>query len=110
MTEILNLFNPEIVFSLIFFLGFIGLGWWFYNQLWPWFVQHRRQALEMSHQIEIKRLEADERQDRRWSDALANSYANYNLLREEIISLRAELQSFLEAISKLLERVVGDGE
>ncbi len=37
MTELLGMFKPEIVFSLAFFIGFVGFGIFFNNSFWPWF-------------------------------------------------------------------------
>lgn len=43
---ILEQFRAEIVFTLSFFLAFLGVGYWLHTQFWPWYVEYQRLRLE----------------------------------------------------------------
>jgi len=106
VSEIVGLFNPEIIFSLMFYLAFLGVGWWAYKEFWPWLVEYKRREQELEHKIELTRLELDERQDKRWSDAMTITATHYSQVREEIVLFRSELQTFLDGFKSILDGVV----
>jgi hypothetical protein len=54
---ILSLFKPDIVFSLSFFVAFIGFGIFFSKQFWPWFQSYVDKRLEYDYMISAQRWE-----------------------------------------------------
>lgn len=53
----LEFFRPDFVFSLAFFIGFIGFGLFFSRQVWPWFQKYIDKKLEYDYQISRQRWE-----------------------------------------------------
>lgn len=86
MVELLNVLKPEFVFSMSFFIGFIGLGWFINNSLWPWLKDYlsRGQDLELARQ---------QRNDK---------------MMEVMGDLKQELGSFRETHSIVLSYIIAD--
>ena len=53
----LDIFKPDFVFSLAFFIGFIGFGVFFSRQFWPWLKSYLDKKLEYDYQIAHQRWE-----------------------------------------------------
>lgn len=54
---LLEIFKPDFVFSLAFFIGFIGFGVFFSRQVWPWLRDYMNKKLEYDYQIARQRWE-----------------------------------------------------
>lgn len=57
ITKLLDIFKPDFVFSLTFFIAFIGFGLFFNNQFWPWLKGYLDKKLEYDYQISHQRWE-----------------------------------------------------
>jgi hypothetical protein len=57
ITAIANIFRPDFVFSMTFFIAFIGFGLFFNSQFWPWFKEYLNRKLEYDYQISAQRWE-----------------------------------------------------
>ena len=57
LKTVLEVFQPDFVFSLCFFVGFIGFGLFFSRQVWPWAQKYLDKKLEYDYQINRQRWE-----------------------------------------------------
>ncbi len=56
-TLLIEAFKPDFVFSLTFFVAFLGFGLFFSRQVWPWWKDHLDKKLEYEYQISRQRWE-----------------------------------------------------
>jgi hypothetical protein len=82
---LLEHFKPDFVFSLAFFIGFIGFGLFFSRQVWPWFQAHLDKRLEYDYMISAQRWEV------------------MKALSDDIGHLKEEFQAFVENERKILD-------
>lgn len=66
-------FNPENLFSWLFFCSVVGAGWWFARHFWPWWA-----SMKIKEQNSIDRL------------------------ADEIVELKGEITKLLEAFQELV--------
>ena len=83
---VLALFKPDFVFSLTFLVGFLGFGLFFKRDLFPWVTGYMD-----------KRLEADEKTQKRWDDVIG-----------VIVDLRQELGAFRETHAIIMAYIISD--
>lgn len=86
MIELVSLFRPEFVFSLAFFIGFIGFGFFFNNNFWPWLKTY----LDKTQEIDAARQ------------------ARYDKMLEVISEFKHELGAFRETHSIVLAYIISD--
>ncbi len=53
----LEVFRPDFVFSITFFIAFIGFGVFFSRQFWPWIQKYLDKKIEYDYQISTQRWE-----------------------------------------------------
>lgn len=88
LDTVLALFKPDLVFSLSFLVGFLGFGIFVNNSLFPWLKSYTD-----------KRLEAEERRQKRWDDVIG-----------VIVDLRQELGAFRETHAIVMAYIIADLE
>jgi hypothetical protein len=86
MIELVKFFQPEIVFSLTFFIGFIGFGLFFNNSVWPWFKGYMDKAQDMD----------------------AARQARYDKMLDVIAEFKTELGAFRETHNIILAYIIAD--
>ena len=86
MTELLTLFRPEFVFSLAFFIGFVGVGYFVNNSLWPWLQVYLTKNQEID----------------------ASRQARYDRMLDVISEFKTELGAFRETHSIILAYLIAD--
>ena len=86
MADALAVFKPEFVFSLAFFIGFVGFGLFFNGSVWPWLQSYldKAQAIDGA------------RQDR------------YDKMLDVIGDFKTELGAFRETHSIILAYIIAD--
>ena len=86
MAEILGMYKPDIVFSLAFFIGFIGFGLFFSNSVWPWMQAYldKAQAIDGARQ------------------------ARYDRMLDVISEFKTELGAFRETHNIILAYIIAD--
>ena len=90
---ILRMFQPDFVFSLTFFIGFIGFGAFFSRQVWPWLKDYLDRRMEYEMQISKQRWEV------------------MTHLSEDLSEIKATLPLIHEAQRLLIDRLLrGRGE
>lgn len=57
INPLLAFFQPDFVFSLTFFIAFIGFGVFFSRQFWPWLKEYLNKRLEYEYMISSQRWE-----------------------------------------------------
>jgi hypothetical protein len=82
---LLEHFKPDFVFSLVFFIGFIGFGVFFSRQVWPWFQTYVDKRLEYDYMISAQRWEV------------------MKALSDDIGEMKKEFQAFVENERKILD-------
>jgi hypothetical protein len=89
MTDYMTFYNPDIVFSLAFFIGFIGFGVWWSKDLWPWLKGYLDKAQSDSTSIRLAQLD------------------NVKSLTEAVAKIGAELVSITELQRYILQKIEG---
>jgi hypothetical protein len=58
MLEVAKLFQPEVVFSLSFFIAFIGFGFFIDKSVWPWLKDYLTEAqrIDAGRQVRYDRM------------------------------------------------------
>ena len=56
-TDYLKFYTPDFVFSLAFFIGFIGFGLFFSREFWPWLRKHLDKQAENNTTVRLAQLE-----------------------------------------------------
>jgi hypothetical protein len=83
--SLLGFFKPDFVFSLSFFVAFIGFGVFFSKQFWPWFQAYVDKRQEYDYMISAQRWEV------------------MKALSDDIGEMKKEFQAFLENERKILD-------
>lgn len=86
MAEALAIFKPEFVFSLAFFIGFVGFGLFFNGSVWPWLQGY----LDKAQEIDGARQ------------------ARYDKMLDVIGDFKTELGAFRETHSIILAYIIAD--
>lgn len=86
MADIINLFKPEFVFSLAFFIGFIGFGYFVNNSVWPWLQMYLNKSQEID----------------------GNRQARYDRMLDVISEFQREIGAFRETHSIILAYLIAD--
>jgi hypothetical protein len=84
--EIIKLFQPEVVFSLTFFIAFIGFGLFINNSVWPWLKGYLDQAQTID----------------------GNRQARYDKMLDVIAEFKTELGAFRETHNVILSYIIAD--
>ena len=84
--DFLPFFKPEFVFSLSFFIGFVGFGIFFSRSVWPW-VQHYMDNAQ---------------------DIDAGRQARYDKMLDIIAEFKTELGAFRETHNVILAYIIAD--
>lgn len=86
MADALAVFKPEFVFSLAFFIGFVGFGLFFNGSVWPWLQSYldKAQALDGARQV------------------------RYDKMLDVIGDFKTELGAFRETHSIILAYIIAD--
>ena len=84
--DFLPFFKPEFVFSLSFFIGFIGFGVFFSRSVWPWFQSYMNKAQEID----------------------AGRQARYDRMLDIIAEFKTELGAFRETHNVILAYIIAD--
>lgn len=87
-TLLLEIFKPDFVFSLTFFVAFIGFGVFFSKSFWPWFKSYLDRKLECDYQISRQRWEVLE------------------ALAADIRDMRADFSAFHENQRRMLDHLL----
>lgn len=82
----LALFKPDFVFSLAFFVGFLGFGYFIDNSVWPWFKDYM-----------AARLAADDARQTR-----------YDKMLDVLGEFKEEMGAFRETHSIILAYLIAD--
>jgi hypothetical protein len=58
MAEVLSMYKPDFVFSLSFFVGFVGFGVFFSQSVWPWLQSYldKAQSIDGARQARYDRM------------------------------------------------------
>ncbi len=108
----LELFQAEVVFSVCFFLGFIGFGVWFARSGWPWLTSYWEKRQELAHILEKQRAGAESQNDANWrqtadrmaSAVEANTQALIHLAERPATEVKCPFidgQMLLDVLSKI---------
>jgi hypothetical protein len=89
MENYLSFYTPDFVFSLAFFIGFIGFGVWWSKDLWPWAKGYLDKAQSDSTSIRLAQLD------------------NVKQLTEAISKISIELTSMTELQRYILQKIEG---
>lgn len=86
MADALAVFKPEFVFSLAFFIGFVGFGLFFNGSVWPWLQGYldKAQAIDGARQ------------------------ARYDKMLDVIGEFKTELGAFRETHNIILAYIIAD--
>ena len=84
MAEALAIFKPEFVFSLAFFIGFVGFGLFFNGSVWPWLQGYLDKAQEIDGQRQ----------------------ARYDKMLDVIAEFKVELGAFRETHNIILAYII----
>lgn len=85
-TDYLVFFQPEFVFSLSFFIGFLGFGWFINGSVWPWFQKYMDKAQDID----------------------AGRQARYDKMLDIIAEFKTELGAFRETHNVILAYIIAD--
>jgi hypothetical protein len=86
MADALAVFKPEFVFSLAFFIGFVGFGLFFNGSVWPWLQNY----LDKNQEIDSARQ------------------ARYDRMLDVIGDFKIELGAFRETHNIILAYIIAD--
>ena len=86
MAELVAMFKPEFVFSLAFFIGFVGFGYFVNGSVWPWFQTYMNRAQDID----------------------ANRQSRYDKMLDVISEFKNELGAFRETHSIILAYLIAD--
>lgn len=86
MADALAVFKPEFVFSLAFFIGFVGFGLFFNGSVWPWLQSY----LDKAQEIDGARQ------------------ARYDRMLDVIGDFKIELGAFRETHNIILAYIIAD--
>lgn len=89
MQDYLSFYTPDFVFSLAFFIGFIGFGIFFSREFWPWFKSYLDRQLENSTKIRMAQLD------------------NVKRLTDLLEKLQAEVSAITELQRYILQKIEG---
>lgn len=92
---ILGLFKPDTVFSLTFFLAFLGLGWFFNFSFWPWWKTHQDTKQKMQHEIKLKEIEIEQKRQDRWDTVI-----------DTIGQLKEEMGAFRQTLDIIMAHLI----
>lgn len=87
MADYLSFYTPDFVFSLAFFIGFLGFGLWWARDFWPWAKQYLDDSRADSTKIRLGQLD------------------NVKRLTEAIINVNSELVLITELQRSILQKV-----
>lgn len=106
MKDILNLYDPQTVISFIFFLAFVGFGFWFYKSGWPFLKTYFERKQEFNQELEKLRLETEAESDRRWQETTATQTKVFADFREELGLFRGQMSAMNSNIERLFRYLV----
>lgn len=78
MENYLSFYTPDFVFSLAFFIGFLGFGLWWAKDFWPWAKQYLDASRVDSTAIRMGQLD----NVRQLTEAVAKAGAELALITE----------------------------
>jgi len=104
MEQLLNLWNPDNVLSLLLFLIVIGTGI-FISRNWKVIFEFFQKNAERKHELEIRKLESDQHRKEKL-DALIGSMHTHN---QATASMEARVGVLIEYMERLI-RHLGNGD
>ncbi len=98
---ILSLFKPDTVFSLTFFLLFLGLGWFLNFSFWPWIKTYLDIRQKLNHELRMAELDIEKKRQERW-DTVIDTLSEF---KEELGAFREKLDVIMSYfISELMKK------